>query len=204
MAHCVEIRPLLHCSAEGEAEPAEAIRVARHLSDCTQCKILLARESRLAEMLETNLTDLPIGDDFARQVMARLPEGPHPRRSRKRRRGLKLAGIVGALAGAVLSASQWAVPVGIAGGLGKLWLPGPGSIENVLARFAGLVRFVALTIESVTTRLPFVSVSLPGLPELLLFALVVGAAGLACSSMLLTYAAGSVFFEQPALSRVRR
>jgi len=49
---CEAIRPLLPRVADGEASPAEAMETACHLSDCTACRILLARERRLAEMLE--------------------------------------------------------------------------------------------------------------------------------------------------------
>jgi len=91
---CREIAPLLYRVAEADASPDEAMRTARHLSDCTACRILLAREVRLASMLEEGLTDpLPVGEDFVRDVMDNLPKGPpRPRRSR---RMLKLASIAG-------------------------------------------------------------------------------------------------------------
>jgi predicted anti-sigma-YlaC factor YlaD len=55
------------------------MRVARHLSDCTACRIVLAREHRLAEMLEEKLDDpLQLGEDFVQAVMARLPQEPPP------------------------------------------------------------------------------------------------------------------------------
>ena len=57
MSRCEEIRPLLYRVAEGETDPDEAMRTARHLSDCTSCRILLARERRLARMLEEDLMD---------------------------------------------------------------------------------------------------------------------------------------------------
>ena len=44
MAACKPIRPSLYRIIDGEAEPAEAMRVARHLSTCTTCRILLARK----------------------------------------------------------------------------------------------------------------------------------------------------------------
>src|SRR4029079_17425550 len=50
---CSECRPLLFRVAEGEADPDEALRVARHLPTCTTCRIVLAREIRLARVLES-------------------------------------------------------------------------------------------------------------------------------------------------------
>ena len=82
MSGCDQIRPLLYQYLEREAEPAEAMTVASHLSDCTACKILLARKRRLARMLEEGLEDsIPVGDDFVRSVMATLPDGPPPQTS---------------------------------------------------------------------------------------------------------------------------
>ena len=98
MASCDGVRPLLSHVVEGELTPDEAMRVARHLSDCTACKIMLAREHRLAEMLERDLEDLPVGEEFVRSVMDTLPQGPPPRRRGRRGwRGLKLAGSLGFL-----------------------------------------------------------------------------------------------------------
>jgi len=79
MSPCETIRSLLGRYSEGEATPAQAMRVARHLSDCTACRIQLARERRLAEMLSEGLQDhLPVGEEFLRSVMATVPQGPPP------------------------------------------------------------------------------------------------------------------------------
>jgi len=92
---CRAIVPLLYRIAEGEARPDEAMRTARHLSDCTACRILLARERRLAAMLEEGLDDpLQVGEDFVREVMDTLPLEPPPApRPEKRKRRLKLASL---------------------------------------------------------------------------------------------------------------
>ena len=108
MSHpCREIAPLLYRVAEADASPDEAMRTARHLSDCTACRILLARELRLASMLEEGLCDpLQVGEDFVRDVMDNLPQGPpRPARSRRARRLLKLASIAGWIALVPLVAS---------------------------------------------------------------------------------------------------
>ena len=88
MKRCDGIRPLLARVADGEATPGEAMRTALHLSDCTVCRILLARERRLATMLEHELPDpVHVGEDFVRAVMSAVPLDPPPRR----RRGVAVA-----------------------------------------------------------------------------------------------------------------
>jgi anti-sigma factor RsiW len=96
---CDGIRGLIFRTCEGEASPEEAMRLARHLPDCTRCRILMARERRLARMLELDLEDMPVGEDFVRSVMANLPgELPPEPEKRRARTGLKLAGFSGLLA----------------------------------------------------------------------------------------------------------
>jgi hypothetical protein len=95
---CKQIAPVLYRVAEGEATPHEAMWTACHLSDCTACRILLAREVRLAAMLEEGLDDpLQVDEDFVRQVMDSVPQGPPPPggRTRVKRRTLKLACLAG-------------------------------------------------------------------------------------------------------------
>ncbi|HXV75444.1 MAG TPA: zf-HC2 domain-containing protein [Candidatus Polarisedimenticolaceae bacterium] len=115
MSDCEQIRPLLFPYLEREVEPAEAIRVANHLSACTACKILMARKRRLGQMLEDGLEDsIPVGEDFVRSVMATLPDGPPPgpQQERKRRRRFDLALVIGA-----------AVGVGVTQALAAGWPP---------------------------------------------------------------------------------
>jgi hypothetical protein len=76
---CRRVRPLLHAVAYGEAQPQDAMLTARHVSDCTACRILLARERRLAAVLDGGFEDLlGVGEDFLEAVMAHLPKGPPP------------------------------------------------------------------------------------------------------------------------------
>ena len=111
MSTCDRIRPLLYRIAEQEAEPAEAIEAARHIPRCTACKILLARERRLAQLLEREWIDLAVDDTFVRTVMETLPSSA-PRRAAPIRvlRGLKLA----FLAGLLLLGGASATPPGTA------------------------------------------------------------------------------------------
>jgi anti-sigma factor RsiW len=83
--NCTNVLPWLSRVAEREASPEEAMHTARHLSDCTACRIVLARERRLAEMLDQGLDDpLQVGEDFVKSVMANLPQEPPPRVRRGR------------------------------------------------------------------------------------------------------------------------
>jgi predicted anti-sigma-YlaC factor YlaD len=97
---CKDVHPGLSRVAEGEATPGEAMRTARHLSDCTACRILLARERRLARMLEDGLDDpLQVGEEFVQSVMANLPREPPARiraaaKTRRDRKLLRAARIV--------------------------------------------------------------------------------------------------------------
>ena len=152
MNSCRRIRPLIGSLAEGELAPAEAIRVARHLPDCTVCRIVAAREQRLARMLEEDLDDLPVGEDFVRTVMATLPDGPPPdadlaARRRTARRGLKLAGLIGLLAASGLQLWQ---QVAVQGFVARPALPTPSldQSETILQAIAGLVGFVLMTLEA--------------------------------------------------------
>jgi anti-sigma factor RsiW len=106
MPSCEALRPLLFKVSEREISPKEAMRVARHLAGCTNCKILLARERRLARMLEVDLQDIPVGEDFFQSVMASLPKDPPPAPVKKNRHGLKLAGFAGLIGAGTLFAAR--------------------------------------------------------------------------------------------------
>ena len=102
MSRCGGMKPLIQASAEGDTLPADALRVARHVRDCTACRILLARESRLKRMLDDLDEPIEVDETFFRAVMASLPERTPQSPARvsasvRARRGLKLAGL-GALA----------------------------------------------------------------------------------------------------------
>jgi anti-sigma factor RsiW len=106
MTRCGSIRPWIARSVDGELEPAEALRLARHLATCTACRITLARESRLAEMLGHVDDAFTVDESFFGAVMASLPERPvrpaiEVSRRARWRRGLRLAafgalGVLGA------------------------------------------------------------------------------------------------------------
>jgi anti-sigma factor RsiW len=151
MHDCDPIRPLLYRVAEGEVTPDEAILVARHLPDCTACKILLARERRLARMLEEELDDLHVGEDFVESVMSTLPDGPPPaldeRSKRRKWRGLKLAGLLGVSLTAGLSVWQ---QFAVGGGGARLVISPPSLERATLETLLGLIRVVLVTLDAAT------------------------------------------------------
>lgn len=187
MAKCERIKPLLYRVAERDAAPEEAMRVARHLPDCTTCRILLARERRLASMLEQDLEDLPADEEFVRAVMETLPAEPLPAppTAKKNWRGLKLASLAALLYGGLLALSRGGVAPGHAG-------PGPSlpSLDPQSAPGAGdsllqLVYLAVAAVRSVATQLPLDLPPLVGLFQgLLILGTATGAALLAGSTLL--------------------
>jgi anti-sigma factor RsiW len=96
MSRCRRIRAGIVRSVDGELEPAEALLLARHLETCTGCRIVHARESRLAEILAGIGDPCGVDESFFRAVMASLPELPpkpavEVSRKARWRRGLRLA-----------------------------------------------------------------------------------------------------------------
>jgi len=109
LSGCERARPLLVRSVEGELAPRAALRLARHVEACTACRILLARERRLAQVLDGLDDVVPVDASFFDSVMASLPErpaaSPVPTRRERLRRGLRLAGLcAGLVAGGGLAA----------------------------------------------------------------------------------------------------
>ena len=155
---------MLYQYLEREAEPVEAMDVASHLSDCTACKILLARKRRLARMLEEGLEDsIPVGDDFVRSVMATLPDGPPPPTSKSEHsRGLKLAALVGLLLTlGQAAAGRWPVSGGarLSLALPNIDMPaGGGPFQGILE----VARWTVLAVETLAGGLPL-ELPLPGI-----------------------------------------
>jgi len=198
MNTCDRLRPLLYRIAEGESTPDEAMLVGRHVPDCTTCRILLAREQRLARMLEEELDDLPVGDDFARSVMATLPDGPPPGsdecatiRRRRRWRGLKLAGFFGGLFGGSLLAWQQLSFSGSGGGM-TLASPSLDRAEALAQGLTGLLRLALVTFEALQALTARLSLDLPafssGTGLLGLFAALLLASGLAAATVVVVAA----------------
>lgn len=148
MKRCDPIRPLLYRVAEGEVAPDEAMRVARHVPGCTACRILLAREQRLAQLLESDLEDLNVDEAFVESVMATLPDKPS---RTKARRGLKLAGLFGAVASTIALGGRG----GFSPSAPDLQTPAldAGLAERVAGGIAGLLQTLILSMDSVLAKL---------------------------------------------------
>ena len=98
MSHCRRIQPCLLRSVDGDLDPGEALRLARHLATCTACRIVIARESRLTEMLDGVDDACSVDESFFRAVMDALPERPlrpgaEVSQRARWRRGLRLAAL---------------------------------------------------------------------------------------------------------------
>ncbi len=96
MNRCHRMHGAIVRSVDGELGHQEALRLARHLTTCTACRIALARETRLAAMLESEDDAVSVDESFFRAVMASLPELPaapavEVSRKARWRRGLRLA-----------------------------------------------------------------------------------------------------------------
>jgi len=96
MSRCRRIQAWIVRSVDGDLEPQEALRLARHLATCTACRIVQAREARLAEMLDGVDEGFAVDESFFQAVMASLPERPaksaaEVSRRMRWRRGLRLA-----------------------------------------------------------------------------------------------------------------
>lgn len=98
MSACRRTRAWIVRSVDGDLTPAEALKLAGHVATCTACRILQAREARLAHMLDGVDDALAVDESFFAAVMASLPEravAPSADVSRRARwrRGLRLASI---------------------------------------------------------------------------------------------------------------
>lgn len=192
MSRCDAIRRLLSHVAEGEVAPGEAMSVARHIADCTACKIVLARERRLARMLEQDLQDLPVGEEFVQAVMATLPQGPPPgKRKGRKRRGLKLAALAGFLGTGALFVSQL-----LPSGLSASARPGLPTMDleaasQSLEGLSGLARLAIVALEAVAS-LPVDALRLNWAPEMLAVAASATALTIGVGSALVFLAAGTL------------
>jgi len=164
MDACDRIRPLLGLAAEGEADPEQTLAIARHVEDCTACRILMARERRLARMVDGLQDPIEVDDAFLDRIMSEIPAAPPPRR--RTRRGLKLAGLAVVLgaAGLGVGAGSGAAWTALAGG-SRLTVEGGGSglvstAADSLARIGGSVAAFAVDGGTLHVDAPSVAGSL--------------------------------------------
>jgi len=96
MNRCRRMQPWIVRSVDGDLHPNEALGLAKHLATCTACRIVLARESRLSEILDGADDGFGVDENFFGAVMASLPDRPvrpgvEVARKTRWRRGLRLA-----------------------------------------------------------------------------------------------------------------
>jgi hypothetical protein len=185
MSRCAAVRPLLVRVADAAARPDEALAVARHASDCTACRILLARERRLSHLLERDAAELPLATDACVEaIMATLPAGPPPRRARRRALRIvetgALAGL--ALAGSAVVRAAWTVsPCG----------PAPVDFTASPETFAALVERVLALGHAVTATVE--ALAALRAPSVLSASLVVlGGASVLAATLVLALCAGGL------------
>ena len=121
----------LQTFVDHEASPADSLRLARHLSDCSRCDELRQR----LEALNDDLSSLPgaeVPEGFSRRVMRRVATLPQPRRRAPLLRLVAPTAAAMVLAVAAL-ANPWTVR--LARGVGG-WLPenpiGPSEVMDLL------------------------------------------------------------------------
>ena len=165
MVNCRRYGALLPRAMDDEIGAGESLKLARHLHDCTSCRILEARERRLAMMLDAFEDALPVDAGFTEGVMAALPEAPPEapagHLAHLRRRGLKLVALAGLIGfGAGLFPGTSAIRTGPSAlpGLPRFSLEGMESIPEALG---GFVRLILLTVSRVRSgaglEIPFLS-----------------------------------------------
>jgi len=161
---CASIRPGLSRYAEGEASPAEALEIGRHLARCTPCRILLCRERRLVELLARLPDPLAVGDELLEGLRRKLPAPLPARRRAVARRGLRplvvLVGL-GGIAEAVRLASALG---GRAAEPGTLPLGfGLEHVEDIARGLGGATRFLLELAGAIgrASTLPFAGLARP-------------------------------------------
>lgn len=157
---CESVLSVLGRVVEGEATPEETYRVARHVPRCTSCRIMLARERRLAAALD-GLTGSDPGDpELLDRVMTSLPRRPaagtKPSVRQLARRGLRLAMFLSAIpVAAAVSASgsgwqcadlSWASVSPTAETWGSWMLYAAGSAASISSALREIVPRIAIAV----------------------------------------------------------
>ena len=159
MVSCRTTRAIVPLTVDGEVGPEESFRLARHLPECTACRILLARERRLAAMLDAFEDGLLVDARFTEQVMSALPQeplrAPAGHLAKLKRRGLKLAGFAGLIGlglGLLSRSGGLGIGSGTLPGLPRLTFEG---MDSMLEALTGLVRLAVLALARVGSGIQF-------------------------------------------------
>ena len=154
-SRCRRIRSWIVRSVDSDLEPKEALLLGRHLTSCTACRIVLARETRLTDVLGAMTDPLEVDERFFESVMASLPDLP-PRppvevsRKVRWRRGLRLAmwASVAALGAGVLARVLPALRIDVAAPV----LPrfAPDETGGWISIVGAVAQWVRMTAQSVS------------------------------------------------------
>jgi len=154
MTGCRRMRPWIVRSVDGDLDPGEALRLARHFATCTTCRIVLARESRLAEMLDGAADALSVGESFFGEIMASLPDlpvRPGVKLSRKARgkRGLRLAawGSVAVLGGGLAARVLASLRLDVAAPAMPRFIP--VDADGLISVLGSAAQWIRMTAQSV-------------------------------------------------------
>jgi anti-sigma factor RsiW len=143
MSRCRRVQSWIVRSVDGDLRPDEALGLAKHLATCTACRIVLARESRLAEILDGADDGLSVDENFFGAVMASLPDRPvrstvELARKTRWRRGLRLASwaSVGALGAGLAARARGSQP--------------PEDADGLISIIGSAAQWIRMTAQSVT------------------------------------------------------
>jgi len=183
----------LQTFVDHEASPADSLRLARHLSDCSSCDRLRNR----LEALSDDLSSLPgaeVPEGFSQQVMRRVATLPQPRR---RTPLLRLVAPTAAAMVAAMAALANPWTLRLARGVGS-WLPenpiGPSEVMDLLfAMGAAILATLARAAANLGPWFAAPEVG-PGTWFRLPAPLLVLTAGLAAGLLGLALAGGSLWF----------
>lgn len=204
MTSCERLRPVLFRALDEEGSPDDALRAARHLSSCTACRILVARERRLREALEA-MPDVPVDEGFLAAVMDALPATPPPppigAAARRRAWLLRKRARFGAIAVASLAAGAAAAHLARL----LLWPGSAGSLSFVersdtsTSAVGALVAALATSLEKLSHGGPL-GVTLPSWPVLAVGPVPLAAGLAAIGALMLLAARGALRHRAAPLS----
>lgn len=163
---CEAIRGDMARHVDGECDPRTSYEIARHLPECTACRIVLARERRLREALDVLPIDAAEDTRIVDRVMDALGESPAPRSQaveRRVRRGLRLAGLLGTVAWLGLPASRSIRTAGLEGAGFRVAPPSPEAAGDLLGTLAHAIPMISTALEG-WANLPLAYPALQGIP----------------------------------------
>jgi predicted anti-sigma-YlaC factor YlaD len=175
VSRCRSYRRIIVASLECEIAPGDALRLARHLETCTACRILMAREARLAAMLDDIDDPVRVDEGFFHAVMEALPERPRVPAQRRWRRGLKLAGSAGILVAGAGVATRVIPSLHVDFGAPPLPRFSPDEADGWLSLFGAAAQWIRVTAQSLAWTGSTEGVGLRTLGVLSLEAAIVGA-----------------------------